>query len=87
MYWIYFICHYCKNLIKIYIKMYCDPGGGHRDRDRMAVGFTTTCTISALAPPTFGFRIPFMERYTWRPALLVEETGYTRKNYRVAACH
>ena len=23
----------------------------------------------------------------WRPVLLVEETGYTRKNYRPAACH
>jgi hypothetical protein len=23
----------------------------------------------------------------WRPALLVGETGYTRKNYRPAACH
>jgi hypothetical protein len=39
-----------------------NPSGGHRDRDRMAVGFTTTCTISVLAPPTLGFRIPFMAR-------------------------
>jgi hypothetical protein len=44
--------------------VYINPGGGHhdRDRDRMAVGFTTTCTISALAPPTLGFRITFMAR-------------------------
>jgi len=24
--------------------------GGRRDRDRMVVGFTTTCAISALSP-------------------------------------
>jgi hypothetical protein len=42
--------------------VYINPGGGHRDRDRMAVGFTTTCAISDLAPPTLGFRIPFMAR-------------------------
>jgi hypothetical protein len=42
--------------------MNINPGGGHRDRDRMVVEFTTTCTISSLAPPTLGFRIPFMER-------------------------
>jgi hypothetical protein len=40
--------------------MNINPGGGHRDRDRMAVGFTTTCTISTLVPPTLCFRIPFM---------------------------
>jgi hypothetical protein len=42
--------------------VYINPGGCHRDRDRMVVGFTTTCTISDLAPPTLGFRIPFMAR-------------------------
>jgi hypothetical protein len=42
--------------------MNINPGGGHRDRDRMVVGFTTTCTISALAPPTLGFLIPFMAK-------------------------
>jgi len=25
--------------------VYINPGGCHRDRDRMVVGFTTTCTI------------------------------------------
>ena len=39
-----------------------NPGGGDRDRDRMVVAFTTTCTISTLAPPTLGFRILFMVR-------------------------
>ena len=35
------------------IIVYVKPGGNHRDRDCMVVGFTTTCTISALAPPTW----------------------------------
>ena len=33
--------------------------GGHRRHDRMVVGFTTTCAISAY------HRIPFMARCTW----------------------
>jgi hypothetical protein len=42
--------------------VYINTGVGHRDRDRMVVRFTTTCTISTLAPPTLGFRIKFMAR-------------------------
>jgi hypothetical protein len=55
---------YTKSII-FYVDVvivYINPGGGHRDRDRMVVGFTTTCTISALAPPTLCFQIPFMAR-------------------------
>ena len=33
-------------------------------RDRMVVGFTTTCTISVLSPLKLWVRIPLMVRYT-----------------------
>ena len=44
--------------------MYINHSRGHHDHDRdcMVIGFTTTCAISALAPPTLCFRIMFMAR-------------------------
>jgi len=38
--------------------------GGCNGRDRMVVGFTTTCEISDLSPLKLWIRIPLMARWT-----------------------
>jgi hypothetical protein len=40
-----------------------ENSGGHQDRDRMVVGFTTTCAISAYAHYSCEF-----EPYSWQGA-------------------
>jgi hypothetical protein len=62
---------------------------GRHGRDRMEVGFTTTCAISAYQ--TMAWFMVFhatsndISVISWQSVLLVEETGVPEENHRPVA--
>ena len=58
-------CHPGQHEVSTIIWFNTSLNRGYRGHDRMVVGFTTTCGISALSPLKLWVQTQFMARCTW----------------------